>query len=141
MLRAIFMLLLTVASGYADDAIEPAIHSAEQAVTRFHEARDAELKTSLTEEQNRTLAIYGESASSLRIEFIDQNDPLRLRGSDPVIGDSDPSLRFLGKFSDVVSSKNAQWRLTYGLFMGGQIVVHLDAVTKKILYICHLPEG
>ncbi len=147
MIKAFFLLLLLVVPARAQhDTSEWSVKSAEQAIVRFQQVRDAELKTSLKKSQ-LDIVLSTQDALSLRVELLDhwnyeaspdsldhgasrQHDPLEHQGAAD-------EYRYVGTFTAAASSKNPTWHLSYTIdWMGGGVAVYLDAVTGKVLYLC-----
>lgn len=117
---------------------KPAIQSAEQAVLRFREARETDLKTSLSEPDLKFMARLT-SATSLVVRKMQPRD-YTLPYRDPLILDEGKS-RILGTLAAAAAVKNDTWRLYYGSDIAASLVVYLDALTGKVLYIHSIPEG
>jgi hypothetical protein len=136
--RAFTILILSVALTYAEDAPKPVIHTAEQALVRFRDARDTELKSSLSE-PHRKYVLRVSSADYLtarRMQPRDYKPPYR----DHNVQD-EAAWRIFGTISAAEDSKTDTWRISYDTGLAGGLVIYLDAITGKVLYIHSVPEG
>jgi hypothetical protein len=138
MTRISLILLLSSIFALASDAARPAIQTAEEAVIRFRDARENELKTSLTEGQREIVARLT-GVGYLTVRFMKPGDykpPYR-----DVHFLDDPKYRIFGTFAAARDCKHNTWHLLYDTGSRGAVVVYLDAITGKVLYIQTVPEG
>ena len=142
MIKAVLLSLLVAASVHAANIPEPAVGSAEQAIARFQQLRDTELKASLTPSQLRAV-LSSQHAWSIDVLLLHHPDYAASHRVDPLEphGASADPLRFVGSFAAAASTEAPTWCLSYtsGL-MGGGVTVYLDAITGKILYLCMIPS-
>ena len=132
MLKIAFLLLLVVASVHADDPIQPTIRSGEQAIIRFREARDIELKDFLPKDQLELVAGMN-STEGLTTRHYKPSD----YGASPSVPKpGEPQgQNVLGTMTNVIECKHDTWVLYYSSGYGGYLLVYLDAVTGKVLHI------
>ena len=135
MIRAAFILILALVVACPADEPVRVIQTAEQAVLRFREARVTQLKTVARIEH-----VIGISAAGhLTVKPMQPRDyqpPYR----DLLVSD-EADLRVFGTLAAAADSKNGTWRLFFDPGRTPGMVVYLDAVTGKVLYIHFVPEG
>ncbi|MEQ1853965.1 MAG: hypothetical protein ABMA01_20530 [Chthoniobacteraceae bacterium] len=138
MTRTSLILLLSGIFAFASDAPKQAIPTAEAAILRFRDARENELKVSLTEKQReivtRLTSVGYLTVSSMRPG--NYQPPYRdVRFLD------DPKYLIFGTFAAAADSKTNTWHLFYDTGSRGALVIFLDSITGKVLYIQIVPEG
>lgn len=132
MFRSTLILLLTIAVAGIADEPRQLIQTAEQAVVRFREVRDSDLKTLLTELQLKRVVATSNAVylTVRRMQPRDYKPPYR-----------DDRWRIFGTLAAAAECKNDTWILAYDTPTAGGMMVYLDAVTGKVLYIYNAPEG
>ncbi|HEX8312254.1 MAG TPA: hypothetical protein VF614_13110 [Chthoniobacteraceae bacterium] len=138
MIRAVLILCFTLSFASNAEEPRPAIKSAEEAILRFRESREAVLKLALPERVFNAIAPVF-SAGYVTVQPMrpaDYKPPFRSR----LVLDA-PSLRIFGSFSAAADSSHPTWRLNYGTASLPGIAIYLDGVTGDILYIHDIPEG
>ena len=139
MIRAAIILILSLAAARAADEPKPLIQSAEQAVLRFREVRDTQLKSALSERLFKALVPGIGAAGYLTVRPMQPRD-YQPPYSDGIVRTATKGAIF-GTFAAAAETKHDTWRLNYGTASLPGVVIYLDAVTGDILYINELPEG
>ena len=138
-IQAILILVVSFALACRADEPKPLIQSAEQAILRFREVRDTQLKAALPERAFHALVPGIGTLDFLTVRPMQPSD-YQSPHADALTASAGTGAIF-GSFASVTGAKHGTWRLHYETRNLSGVLVYLDAVTGDILCIQELPEG